>query len=333
MNLNPVLAREAKQRFRSKRAALVISLWVGIIGGVAFLLYIFASEFAVNGMGVGRLAATAFMGRFMFHSLTLLLLTAIILVVPGIAAPSIIGERERQTFHILQVTQMTPWQLVTGKLTASMMFAVVLLFAVAPLASIPLLFGGTSLTDVLAALGMLLLTAVTLASAATWMSSRAASTRGAVGMSYLIAFTLGFLTFVGLGAEMLLYSGGGSRDPFGPNGREVFSILPNPYFGLVDAVVHPLDQTALTSDTPYIPFEYILRMRQGVNPDFAQPAIGGGVAGVNAAGGDFARPPLWVFNVVVYAGLTVFSLRRASINVRAPSAKIRRPKRLKGTDA
>lgn len=333
MNLNPVLAREAKQRFRSKRATLVISLWVGIIGGIAFLLYMFTSEFAVNGMGVGRLAATAFMGRFMFHSITLLLLTAIILVVPGIAAPSIIGERERQTFQILQVTQMTPWQLVTGKLTASMMFAVVLLFAVAPLASIPLLFGGTSLTDVLAALGMLLLTAVTLASAATWMSSRAASTRGAVGMSYLIALTLGFLTFIGLGAEMLVYSNFGDRDPFGRNGREVFSILPNPYFGLVDAVQHPLDQAVLTSDTPYLPFEYMLRMRQGVDPSLIQPAIVGGVAANNAAGRDLPRPPLWVYNVVIYAGLTVFSLRRASINVRAPSAKVRRPKRLKGADA
>jgi ABC-type transport system involved in multi-copper enzyme maturation permease subunit len=330
VNLNPVLAREAKQRFRSRRAVLVISLWVGIIGGVALLLYIFASEFAVNGMGVGRLAAGAFLGRFMFHSLTLLLLTAIILVVPGIAAPSIIGERERQTFHILQVTQMTPWQLVTGKLTASMMFAVVLLFAVAPLASIPLLFGGTSLTDVFVALGMLLLTAVTLASIATWMSSRAASTRGAVGWSYLIAFTLGFLTFVGLGAEMLVYSGGGSRDPFGPRGREVFSILPNPYFGLVDAVQQPLDQVVMTTDTPYIPFEYILRQREGINTAFAQPGAGGVVG---AVGRDMPRPPLWLYNVVIYVGLTLFSLRRASINVRAPSAKIRRPKRLKGADA
>lgn len=332
MNLNPVLSREAKQRFRSKRVALVTSLWVGIIGGIAYLLYIVGREISVNGFGVGRLAATAFMGRFMFHSITLLLLTAIILVVPGIAAPSIVGERERQTFQILQVTQMKPWQLVTGKLTASMMFALVLLFAVAPVAAIPLLFGGTSLTDVLAALSMLFLTAVTLASTATWMSSRAASTRGAVGTSYLIAFTLGFLSFVGLGAEMLVYSNLGNQDPFGRNGREVLSILPNPYFALVDAVQHPLDQTALTSDTPYIPFEYMLRMRQGINPDFMEPAILGGLPDNNAAGRDLPRPPLWVYNVVIYGALTAFSLRRASINVRAPSAKIRKPKRLKGTD-
>ena len=53
MNLNPVLAREAKQRFRSKRVVLVTSLWVGIIGGIAYLLYIAASQTVVNGYGSG----------------------------------------------------------------------------------------------------------------------------------------------------------------------------------------------------------------------------------------------------------------------------------------
>jgi ABC-type transport system involved in multi-copper enzyme maturation permease subunit len=333
VNLNPVLTREAKQRFRTRRVALVTGLWVGIIGGIAFLLYIAARQVAVSGFGVGRLAATAFMGRFMFHSITLLLLTAIILVVPGIAAPSIVGERERQTFQILQVTQMTPWQLVTGKLSASMMFAVVLLFAVAPVAAIPLLFGGTSLTDVLAALSMLLLTAITLASIATWMSSRAVSTRGAVGTSYLIAFTLGFLTFAGLGAEMLVYTNLGNQDIARLSGREVYSMLPNPYFALVDAVQHPLDETVLTSDTPYIPFEYMLRLRQGVNPDFIEPAVLGGAPAANAVGRVLPRVPLWMYTVLIYLGLTALSLGRAAINVRAPSRTIRKPKRLKGADA
>ena len=128
-----------------------------------------------------------------------------------------------------------------------------------------------------------------------------------------------------------MYSNLGSQDPFSRNGREVLSILPNPYFALVDAVQHPLDQTALTSDTPYAPFEYMLRLRQGVDENFIEPVILGG-QGANAAGRDLPRPPLWLFNVVIYGGLTAFSLRRASINVRAPSAKIRKLKRLKGTD-
>lgn len=327
--MNPVLAREAKQRFRSKRAILATSLWVGIIGAIAYLLYVVGREISANGFGVGRLAASAFMGRFMFHSVILLLLTAIILVVPGIAAPSIVGERERQTFQILQVTQMSPWQLVSGKLSASMSFALVLLVAVAPVAAIPLLFGGTSLSDVAAALGMLILTAVMLASIATWMSSRAVSTRGAVAMSYLIAFTIGFLTFASLGAEFLVYSTLGRDDPFRGDGHELLSVLPNPYFGLVDAVQHPLSETTFTGDTPFVPLQYVLLARQGTDENFA-PVVFGGAVGHNQQ--ELPRLPVWVYTVAIYTGLTALALYRASVNVRAPSAKIRKLKRLKGTD-
>lgn len=303
------------------------TVWVGLIGLLAYLLYVVAQE--ISGFGIGRLASTAFMGRFMFHSITLLLLTAIIMVVPGIAAPSIVGERERQTFQILQVTQMTPWQLVVGKLSASMSFALVLLAAVAPVAAIPLLFGGTKLTDVLAALGMLFLTAIMLAAVATWMSARARSTRGAVAMSYLIAFTIAFLSFVGLGVETLVYSRFFEQDPFQGDGHELLSVLPNPYFGLVDAVQAPLGSAAFTSDTPYIPFEYILYQRQGLQDPTVAPL---GVQ-VGAEPVDAVRLPVWPYTVVIYLGITGFSLSRAAINVRAPSARIRMPKRLKGTDA
>jgi ABC-type transport system involved in multi-copper enzyme maturation permease subunit len=264
------------------------------------------------------------MGRFMFHSVLLLLMTAIILVVPGVAAPSIVGERERQTFQILQVTQMSPWQLVLGKLSASMSFAIMLLIATGPVAAIPLLFGGVAIGDVAAALGMLILTAVMLASIGTWMSSRSSSTRAAVAMSYLIAFTLAFLTFASLGAEILVYSNLGRDDPFRGDGRELFSVLPNPYVGLVSAVQHPLDQAVLTSDTPFVPIEFLLYARDGND-------IGGFGGPADARRAD-QRAPVWIYTVLIYVGLTAFSLQRASINVRAPSTRIRKMKRLKGVD-
>lgn len=326
--MNPVLAREGRQRFRSSRAAFAMTAWVGLIGALTFLLYALAQEISASSFGVGRLAATAFMGRFMFHSITLLLLTAIIMVVPGIAAPSIVGERERQTFQILQVTQMTPWRLVVGKLAASVSFALVLLAAVAPVAAIPLLFGGVAISDVLAALGMLFLTAVMLAALSTWMSSRAQSTRGAVAMSYLLAFGLAFLTFAALAVEMLVYSRFFEADPFASGGREVFSILANPYFGLVDAIQAPIGAAPFTGDTPFVPFDYLLHLRQGIG----DPNLGVGVqAGGEQVAGE--RISLWVVTVVVYLAITALSLARAAANVRAPSARIRLTRRREGADA
>lgn len=324
--MNPVLAREAKQRFRGRRAGVTILFWVGLLGALTFLLYLTSREIAVNGFGVGQLAATAFMGRFMFHSIALLLLTAVILVVPAIAAPSIVGERERQTFQILQVTQMGPWQLVLGKLAASMAFAVILLIAVVPIAAIPLLFGGASVTDVLAVVAMLVLTSVMLSSVATWSSSRAASTRGSVMGAYAVAFSLAFLSFVSLGAEFLaieLLSDEGLTDR--NMDREWISALPNPYFGLVSAVEHPLGLGS-GSDTVFAPFQALLYTRQGD----ALNAFGGGGGPGEAI--DLERPPLWIYTTAIYLVITGLSLWRASVNVRAPSTHIRRIKRRKGDD-
>ncbi|MGF1665329.1 MAG: ABC transporter permease [Acidimicrobiia bacterium] len=323
--MNPVLAREAKQRFRGRRAGATILFWVGLLGALTFLLYIASREVAINRFGVGQLAATAFMGRFMFHSIALLLLTAVILVVPAIAAPSIVGERERQTFQILQVTQMGPWQLVLGKLAASMAFAMILLIAVVPIAAIPLLFGGASVGDVLAVVAMLVLTSLTLASVATWTSSRAASTRGSVMGAYAVAFSLAFLSFVSLGAEFLaielLADGGVNAN----QDREWISALPNPYFGLVSAVEHPLGAGS-AGDTIFAPFQALLHLRQGDSLDNF------GVGGVVGEPIDLKRPPVWIYTTVIYLGITGLSLWRASMNVRAPSTHIKRVKRHKGDD-
>lgn len=148
-------------------------------------------------------------------------------------------------------------------------------------------------------------------------------------MSYLLAFTIAFLSFVGLGVEMLFYSQFFDTDPFQAGGQEVISMLPNPYFGLVDAVQAPLGEVSFTGDTPFVPFEYMLYLRQGFqNPQFGPAADQIGVAPL-----DMPRLPVWVWTVAIYIGITAFSLFRAAINVRAPSARIRIPKRFKGADA
>lgn len=320
--MNPVLAREAKQRFRSRRAGVILAFWVGLLGAITYLVYVLGREVALNGFGVGRLASTAFMGRWMFHSIALLLLTAVVLVVPAIAAPSIVGERERQTFQILQVTQMSPLQLVLGKLSAAMAFALVLLFSVVPIAAIPLLFGGTSVSDVVAAVAMLMLTALMLASVATWTSSRAASTRGAVMGAYSVAFGLAFLTFVMLGAEFLAIQVLNDGNFDDADGREWVSALPNPYFGLVSAVEHPLGEPT-AQDTVFVPFQALLYAReQQLFDNFGAPVAF-----------ESERLPLWVYTSVIYVAITALSLWRATINVRAPSRHIRRVKRHKGVDA
>ena len=129
--MNPVARRELQERFRTLRSPMVLSIWVFAIGAITFLAYLFASaraderlqSFGSAGIaGFGSVVASSSMGQFILHALLIGLLTAVVFVVPGQAAVTIVGERERQTLELLQVSQMSAWGIVVGKLLSSIAF-------------------------------------------------------------------------------------------------------------------------------------------------------------------------------------------------------------------
>jgi ABC-type transport system involved in multi-copper enzyme maturation permease subunit len=255
------------------------------------------------------------------------MMTAVVMVVPGVTALSIVGERERQTLSLLQVTQLSPFQLILGKLTSSLSYFLLLLVAVAPIMALPLLFGGMSFGDVFAALAIMVVTALMIGSVSLAISARARSSRGAVAGSYVFSFLIAFFTIAMLLAELLVLRGaGGAIVP--ARGREVFSSWMNPYVAMIDAVDAPL---ALKMDgqlTPFTPIESLLYARQGVS---------GGVFGVGGVGPEMAAParviedgrqlvrlrrgPVWVRTVIIYLVLAALALMRAGRTVRAPAAR------------
>lgn len=318
LSINPVLGREIKERFRNRRSAVFVTLWVLGVGLIGYLVYLVAQLTARDAFGLGQGVAGGYMGRFIFEGMLALLMTGVVMIVPGLTALTIVGERERQTFHLLQVTQLTPLQIVLGKLSSSMSYFLLLLVAVAPVVALPLLFGGVKLADVAAGLGMLILTAMMLGSVGIWGSARARSSRGAVANAYLWSFVLAFITFAAMGAELLFLSDG---PVFPARGREVVSILPNPYVGMVSAVVAPLGSDGLQG-TPFDVIEVLLMERQG----FDQFGFGRGPLGM-AVDGDrplpLRRPPVWVYTVAIYVATTVAALYGAARRVRAPATRIR----------
>lgn len=337
--MNPVLRREVMERFRSRRAPWFLFAWtigVGMIGYVAYLV----SQQVANQV-LGRLIATQYMGRFLFQAMAVLMMTAVVLIVPGVTALSIVTERERQTLPLLQVTQLSPIQLVLGKLSSSIGYFLLLLIAVGPVVAIPLLFGGMSAGDIGAALAMMLATAITLGSVAIAVSSRARSSRGAVAGSYAIAFIIGFLSLaIFLGELFLARPSDQALIP--ARGREFYSSWLNPYVGMVDAIRQPLRVPTDYTFTPFAAFDAIVYARQGVST----PAISmGGGFGFFARGGigfaeDVAiqqfpvqgqaselavrvrRGPVWTRTLIIYAAITALALLRAAFVVRAPARRI-----------
>jgi ABC-type transport system involved in multi-copper enzyme maturation permease subunit len=330
--MNPVFAREAKERFRTRRTLPFLTAWTVAIGLLTYLLYLLALEIS-TASGLGRLVSTGYVGRFLFQAMVLLLLTAVIFLVPASAAVSIVGERERQTFQLLQVTQLSPFKLVLGKLLSSISYLMILMIVAMPMAAIPLLFGGATVGDVAAALGMLVVTAVMLASVSVWVSSRARGSRGAVAGALSITFLISYFTFAAMGGELLWQQ---SRDPrfWNTGSVEIVSIWPNPYFGIVDAVIQPYEirQQPGFNATPFTPFELLLYRRHGVRIDGGGFVEGIGAGRLIVREGrqlvEVSRPPVYVYTAVIYLGISALALWRATKAVTAPGGKaikLRRP--------
>ncbi|HEX7098529.1 MAG TPA: ABC transporter permease subunit [Acidimicrobiia bacterium] len=323
LSLNPVLAREVRERFRGRRAPIFVTLWVLGVGLIGYLVYIIAQYTARDAFGLGQAVAGGYMGRFIYEGMLFLLMTGVVMIVPGLTSLSIVGERERQTFHLLQVTQLSPLQIVLGKLWSSMSYFVLLLVSVAPVVAVPLLFGGVRITDLLAGLGMVILTALMLGSVGIWASSRARSSRGAVASAYTWSFVLAFITLAAMAGELLIFSDGLA---FPPNGREIVSILPNPYVGMVSAVVDPLGSDGL-SGTPFDIVEVLLLQRQG----FEAFGFGMDLGPDMARALPLRRPPVWMFTVGIYVLIIFVALVGATRRVTAPASRIRPLRRANGS--
>ena len=330
--MNPVLRREVLERFRTRRAPWFLFFWTIGIGLLGYVSYLVSQQ--VSTSILGRLLATEYMGRFLFQAMALLMMTTVILIVPGVTALSIVSERERQTLPLLQVTQLTPLQLILGKLSSSMSYFLLLLVAVAPVVAIPLLFGGMSFGDVFAALAMMLATAVMLGSASIAISSRARSSRGAVAGSYAFAFVIAFITFALVLAELLLLRPS-NQSLIPPRGREFYSSWLNPYVGMVDAIRVPLRAQTNFTFTPFVPVDALIYARQGsggglffggmpllreeaVAMDLIAPPIDGEAGALIR----LRRGPIWVRTLVLYAAITALALLRAAQIVRTPARRI-----------
>jgi ABC-type transport system involved in multi-copper enzyme maturation permease subunit len=356
--MNPVARRELQERFRTMRSPMVLSVWVFAIGAVTFLAYLFASaraderleDFGRAGIaGFGSVVASSSMGQFILHALLLGLLTAVVFVVPGQAAVTIVGERERQTLELLQVSQMSAWGIVVGKLLSSIAFILLLLVASMPLLVIPVLLGGVTIADVIGGVGMVMAAAVMVGAVSMWTSARAKSTQGAVLGSYVwtVALMLGTLALVV--AELLLIA---PDEPGGRNiqsgivrtdGYEVYSAWFNPYLGMIDASTDVLEFGPEIVGSPYGPLRSVLTARQGVAAGvadaqydpFDQLTVG------NAGGfDDFSRVSVgarqfttrelepirgavWWRTLLFEAVITVLTLLAATRLVRVPRRRMR----------
>lgn len=154
--LNPMLFKELSTQLRGSRAALLITVYVGLVLIAARLFY----GVTFSQLDYGKPLLSAEIGQVLFIGVSLMVQTLTLFVAPATTVNAISQEHERGTFELIIATPLSAAQLIAGKLLAALALQILLLLAAAPAFSLVLLFGGVTLADGVRVLFVILTTAV-----------------------------------------------------------------------------------------------------------------------------------------------------------------------------
>jgi hypothetical protein len=165
--LNPVMLKELRGRMRGVRAFAVMTVYLALMSGFTTLLYlVYGSISRTSGS-----AAAGEIGRVLFLGVVGIELLLIIFIAPAFTAGAITGERERQTYDLLQTTLLATPSFVIGKLESALGYILLLLLSGIPLQSIAFLFGGVTEAELVLSFVILIVTAIALGTVGIYFSA------------------------------------------------------------------------------------------------------------------------------------------------------------------
>lgn len=138
---NAILVKEMRTRMRGMRAFVIVETYVLALGVIMGLVYwAVAAETRVLFMSGAGLWLT---------SVAIFVQTAIIcLISPTFTAAAISSEREQETFDLLVASLATPFDILVGKVGASLLYLVLILLLSLPLLGFFYWIGGVSVLDI-----------------------------------------------------------------------------------------------------------------------------------------------------------------------------------------
>ncbi len=186
---NPIVVKEVRQALKSRQFVitfllLLLAAWAGSIFGVSYL---------GESIDYGSSAVTFYMG-FLFT-----LCAATLVIVPFSTFRSIIEERTETTLELLQITALSPVQIVRGKTLSAMVQVLVYYCAIAPFIAFTALLPGFNVVHVTFSLVMLFIAALCFSVVALAIGTQARNTTyQALSSLFVIAMAfVGMMSFFG----------------------------------------------------------------------------------------------------------------------------------------
>lgn len=144
MKVNPIYKKEVKVSSRSMRLSMILMVFNGVLAAAA-LLNMYSVLYRV--WTTAEIQYSGFLEMYVF--VAAVEFAMLLFIMPAVAAGSISGERERQTFNILLSTQITPGQIIRGKMMASLSNMFLILIASFPVIALVFVYGGIIWKDLL----------------------------------------------------------------------------------------------------------------------------------------------------------------------------------------
>ena len=181
-----VTALELRQRVRSTRWIVALVVWFVVVGAITGLVWLAVhNTVSSTASDVTQLEGPMLFGLVVFLGL---------LVAPTLSATSINGDRSAGTLATLQVTLLSPAEIVLGKLLASWVAALAFLGASVPFLGAALLAGGTPVLAMVACLGVLALLLAAVCAIGLGFSALTARTSGSAVLTYIAVASLSVLS-------------------------------------------------------------------------------------------------------------------------------------------
>jgi hypothetical protein len=189
--LNPILVKETRQAIKSRQftvtfVLVLLACWVVTIGGVAMI-----------GPGIFYSAS----GPDMFWYYYWILAFPLAVIVPYSAYRSLAAEREDNTYELLSISNLTPRQIIAGKLGSALLQMLVFLSATAPCLAFTYLLRGIDVLTIAVLLTYTVLGSLGLAVIGLFMATSAKERYGQVILSVALVVGQVVVFFMSIGGS------------------------------------------------------------------------------------------------------------------------------------
>ncbi len=279
---NPMLVKDFRAQMSGPRAFKILTGYLVGLSGLAYAIYRILMVLVSTRFGWGNAPQSAFIGQAIFVSLAFLEMAFISFVTPALTASTISGEVERRTYDMLFATPLRPGRILWGKVVTALSYIMLLIVASIPLSSLIFLFGGVAVHDMIQAIGLFIVVAVTYGMVGIFFSALTRRTAQATVLSYVVvlALNLGTMFLWGLARAMNTETG-----------QAPISILYlNPFSALISAILTTQSANPLMSMGPILGL--VLEITGGTTIlGLYSPYVPG--------------RPLWQYTVTLYGALSI----------------------------